>query len=464
VWGSERLTYDEGNRTVTTDLRDELHALAERRPAAVAPPDLWRRGMRRRRRVRTAAAGVVVAAVVLGALGTSVGWEALRTSPPAPAGALADGAIPDRLETPSPWLDGTEEEPPGRLAVIMGAERRTGWRGEVVNGWVGVSAGTGEYRFLDLPGGVDVGVEDIFGSEADPALSPDGRTVAYWLAHPENPEWVGGWAVYDTVSGDVLRHRVPSRLGIAPETLEWTGPGQVLVAHGVVTERKGSSTGWSGMPTVLWSPRTDETTEVDGLQPLLVDSVWPTGSGFATLRGRKVALRLPPEGRAERVVRVRTNGDVVGGTVGPDGTRVAFLPHRADLSVRQLMVGQVPPTADGAEVVGTEPLPLGIDVHQVVGWKDSEHVLVRGALLGTQNPYAGIYAVDVRTGAHDLLVRETRVSWIGSPDYADELWSRATVTRPGPDRAYDPRWVAGAGVLLAGGVALLVGWRRRARR
>ncbi len=448
---------------MTTDLRDELHALAERRPAAVPPPDLWRRGVRRRRLVRTAAAGVVVVAVTLGVVATSVGLGALRTSPPAPADSQPERAVPDRLETPSPWLDGTEGEPPGRLAVIMGAERRTGWRGEVVNGWVGVSASTGEYRFLDLPGAVDVGAEDLFGAEADPALSPDGRVVAYWLEHPQNPDWVGGFAAYDTVSGDVARHRVPSRLGIAPETLEWTGPDQVLVGHGVVTDREGSSTGWSGRPTVLWSPRTGETTEVDGLQPLLVDSVWPTGSGFATLRGRKVALRLPPTGRADRVVRVRTNGDILGGTVNPDATRVAFLPHTPDSSVRRLLVGAMPPDDADGDVVPTAVLRADLDLYHLVGWKDAEHVLVRGALRTPEGWFAGVYAVDVRTGAHELLVRETRVSWIGSPDYADALWSRATVARPGPDRAYDPRWVAGAAVLVAGGLVVLVGWRRRAR-
>jgi hypothetical protein len=462
VWGSERLTYDEGDRTVTTDLRDELHALAGRRPAAVPPPDLWRRGVRRQRRVRTAAAGVVVAAVALGVLGTSVGLDALRTPPPAPAGGLADGAIPDRLETPSPWLDGTAEEPPGRLAVIMGAERRTGWRGEVVNGWVGVSARTGEYRFLDLPGAVEVGAEDLFGSEADPALSPDGSAVAYWLVHPENPEWVGGWAVYDTVSGDVVRHRAPGRLGIAPEALEWTGRDRVLVDHGVVTERDGGSTGWSGRPSVLWSPRTDETTDVDGSQPMLVDSVWPTGSGFATVQGRKVALRQLPDGRADRVLRVRTDGDIYGGTVNPDGTRVAFLPFRSDLSARQLLVGEVPPAGD--DPVGTRSLPVGVDLHGLVGWKDDEHVLVRGALRTPEGRFVAVYAVDVRTGEHELLVSETRVSWIGSPDYADELWSGATVARPGPERAYDPRLLAGTVVLAAAGLPLLLGWRRRARR
>jgi hypothetical protein len=241
----ETLTCHKGEiRTMTTDLRDGLHALAERRPPAVPPPDLWRRGVRRQRRVRAAVGGVVLAAVSLGVLGTAVGWDALRTTVPSPAETVTDGATPDRLHTPSPWLDGTEGEPPGPLAVIAGAERRTGWRGEVVNGWVGVSAATGEYRFLDLPGAVDLGAEDLFGSEADPVLSPDGRAVAYWLAHPERPEWVGGWAVYDTVSGHVVRHPVPSRLGVAPDTLQWTGRDRVLVEHGVITEREGSSPGF----------------------------------------------------------------------------------------------------------------------------------------------------------------------------------------------------------------------------
>lgn len=449
---------------MTTDLRDELHALAQRRPAAVPPPDLWQRGVRRRRRVRTVAAGVVVAAVTLGVLGTSVGWEALRTSPPEPSGALSEAAIPDRLETPSPWLDGTAEEPPGPLAVVAGAERRTGWRGAVVNGWVGVSARTGEYRFLDLPSAVDVGAEDFFSSEADPALSPDGRAVAYWLVHPENPEWVGGWAVYDTVSGEVVRHRVPSRLGIAPDTLEWAGRDHVLVEHGVVTQREGSSMGWTGRPTVLWSPRTGETTEVPEVGPLAVDSVWPTGSGFATVQGRRLVLREPSAGRADLELKVRTGGDHRGGTVGPDATTVAFLPHESDLSTRRLLVGEVPPDPEDGASVETQPLPVGVKLYELVGWRDPEHVLVRGALRTQEGRFSGIYAVDVRTGSTELLVSETRISWIGAPDYADELWSRATVARPGPDRAYDPRWVAGAGVLLAGSLALLLGWRRRARR
>ena len=95
---------------MTTDLRDELHTLAERRHAAVPPPDLWRRGVRRHRRVRAVAAATVVAAVSLGVLVTTLGWDARRTSDPLPAESLSEGAIPDRLHTPSQWLDGTAGE------------------------------------------------------------------------------------------------------------------------------------------------------------------------------------------------------------------------------------------------------------------------------------------------------------------------------------------------------------------
>lgn len=443
---------------MTTDLRDGLHDLADGRPAAVPPPDLWRRGVRRRRRVRVVAAGVTVAAVATGVLLTTVGLDAVRTSDPVPVDTPGAGAIPDRLHTPSPWLDGTEDEPPGALAVIAGAERRAGWRGTVVNGWVGVSASTGEYRFLDLPGAA--APEDDW-YEADPVLSPDGRAVAYWLAHPENAGWVGGWAVYDTVSGDVARHRVGSRLGLASETLAWTEAGTVLVEYSVVTDRGGDGFGSRGRPMVLWSPETGEVEEPED-DPAPVSSVWPTGHGFATVDGKKVVLRDAVTGRTDLRLEVRTSRDVNDGTVNADVTAVAFLPQTPDSSVRRLLVGEIPADVD-VGVVPTAMLPVDLDLHQLIGWQDTHHVLVRGALRTPGDRHAAVYAVDVRTGAHELLVRETRDSWIGSPDYADDLWARATASRPAPDRAYDPRLVVVAGGLVAGALALRVLRRRRAR-
>ncbi|HEX4976497.1 MAG TPA: hypothetical protein VFV40_01405 [Nocardioides sp.] len=447
---------------MSTDLRDGLHALAQRRAPAVAPPDLWRRGVRRQRRVRLATTGLVLAAVTLGVVGTAVVGDALRTAPPPPAGTRAEGAIPDRLHTPSPWLDGTQGEPPGPLAVIAGAERLTGWRGTVVNGWVGVSAGTGEYRFLDLPGAVDLGAEDMLGSETDPSLSPDGTAVAYWLTHPENADWVGGWASYDTVTGEVVRHRVPSRLGLSPETLEWVGNDTVLVEHSVVTQRSSDSLSATGRPLVLWSATTDALVRPAD-DPVPVGSVWTTSRGIATVTGRRVELRDAGTGEARARFAVRPRRDVQDGAVDADGRAVALLPHSSQLSVRTLLVGELP--RDGTRgSVAVEPLRVGVELYAVLGWKDAEHVLVRGALPGSTRRYGGIYAVDVGTGRRELLVRETRENWIGSPVYAAELWARPPVSRPAPDRAYDPRWLAGAGVAAVGSLVLLVRWRRRARR
>lgn len=67
------------------------------------------------------------------------------------------------------------------------------------------------YRWLDLPG--------MSGEyPADVALSPDGRRLAYFLAgEPESAfrqSDVVGYAVYDTVTGEVARHQVPTEHGL----------------------------------------------------------------------------------------------------------------------------------------------------------------------------------------------------------------------------------------------------------
>ena len=266
--------------------------------------------------------------------------------------------------------------------------------------------------------------------------------------------------MYDTVSGNVVRHPVRRPLGIAPETLTWTGPDRLLVAHGVVTERDGSSTAWRARPSVLWSPSTGTSVEVAGRKSLTVDSAWPTREGFATLHEKRLVLREQREGRALERLRVDTDDDVQGGAVDADATRVVLLPHTSDLYVRRLILGEITPTSGQDGVVDASTLPVDLDLFEIIGWRDRDHVLVRGALRNEQGRFAGIYAVDVRTGDSDLVVQELRENWTGSPDYADDLWSRATVARPGPERAYDPRWVTGAGGALVGGSALLL-WRRR---
>jgi hypothetical protein len=451
---------------MTTDLREQLHALAEQRPPSAPPPDLWRRGTRRRRVRRAAAASAVVAALSLGAVLSTVGLDAVRTPSPPPAAPGADAAIPDRLQTPSPWLGGTEGDPVGPLAVIAGAERRTSWWGSG-NGWAGVSAATGEYRFLDLPGAVQAG-DDWIVDEADPVLSPDGRWVAYWLAHPQRATWVGGWAVYDTVTGDVVEHRIESRLGLTPDGLAWLEDGRLFAQHGVVTQRRRDGASASGRPPVVWSPQTGRA-DTAWTQPMLLDSAASTDRGLVTVSGTRLAVRDLTTGRPEGRLRLAAAADLRDIAVSPDGTEVVALPQESDWTVSRLLVGALPAGAvprgkDGADVA-MRMVRLDLDAYEVLGWRGPGQVLLRAGLAGgPDSRYAGVYAVDVRTGEHELLVRETRENWLGSPDYADDLWSRATVARPGPQWAPDPRWVATGGTVLAGAIAWFVLRRRRARR
>jgi hypothetical protein len=156
-----------------TTLHDRLADLAGDAPHAHPQPGLWDRGQRYRRR-RSAGTVVVlaVAAVALVVLG-SVTW--LR-SPSAvePLPADSPGGMPDHLYAASGWLPGTDDAGPlGPIAALVPAVRQT-WTGQE-NAILGVSATTGTYRFLDLPG---LATTDL--SISPPwSLSPDGRYVAY---------------------------------------------------------------------------------------------------------------------------------------------------------------------------------------------------------------------------------------------------------------------------------------------
>ena len=230
---------------MSVDVRQQLDRLAQDAPTGVAPSDLWQRGVRRRRRRLAGGVAASVLAVLVG--GGLAGAIVSVTPRPSVAPAATDGAaIPRAVIVPDPWTAGTDREgPPGRLAVVLGAERMTGW-GNSSDGLVGVSATTGEYRFLDLPGRL-LGAS----GEDNPAevVSPDGRTVAYWMMGDN--ERLGGIAAYDTVTGEVTRQPLPSSLGIEPVVMRWTDSSTVLLQYANVTQRSDNTS--SGTVTALYA-------------------------------------------------------------------------------------------------------------------------------------------------------------------------------------------------------------------
>src|SRR5262245_59517516 len=180
-----------------TRLQDRLADLAEDAPPPRPAPELWDRGLRYRRRRWTGTAVVAaVAAVALLVLGTAT-WLRSSSDEPLPAGSPA--AMPDHLYAASGWLPGTDRAGPlGPIAALVPTVRHT-WTGDE-NGVVGVSATTGEYRFVDLPG---LAVDDAL--DGSWSLSPDGRFIAYLYrddgAHVA-PGAATGVALYDTSTGD----------------------------------------------------------------------------------------------------------------------------------------------------------------------------------------------------------------------------------------------------------------------
>jgi len=438
-----------------TTLHDRLAELADDAPPGGPDANLWDRGrhLHRRRQVGTA---VIVAVVVLtvGALGAA-DWMRSR---PAPRPADSAPALPDRIWAPSPWLPGTGETGPlGQLAAVQFAERGS-WTG-TDRGLVGISATAGEYRFLDLPDA----------TEDEVALSPDGGHVAYWYTGEarESPNSdtgpVVGVAVYDTTSGEVLRHPVPTDHGLAADSLAWADPDRLVFSHlqylgGDTDSEMAQHTANDDSGLRIWVPET-------GAED---DSLLALGDGFTveSSTGRGQLLLNGPDGPA--FVDLDHPADAVSfvmpmklasgsAAVDDTGSRVAW-PYGTS-NPNRIVVGLV---RDG-ERVNFEDVPRSGHTFHVWAWLDEERVAAVRR-VGSDFVDASLFAIDVRTGDSAELVRFPPGTYGSQTQLATDLLDEPTVFRDAPPRPLDPRVMTGMLVaVVAGGLGVLVLWRRRVR-
>lgn len=230
---------------MSTDLREELDALA--RTQTFSPdPSAWDRGRRARRRSRVAvgAAAVAVVAVVVGA-----GTLAVRPADVGPAGdVVADGAIPSRIAEP----DGPAVSD---LAIGQASVAYVAPDGSPVL----VDATTGEAHAVELP---DFPTPEVLDRGADLrrgpwlALSPDGRRVAYPTTQDFEREpgqvvnqtpW---YRVVDLTTGESELVDLPPDSG-TPLAMSWTTDGRIAVdVYGRPT-RQTSET--NPPPTISWT-------------------------------------------------------------------------------------------------------------------------------------------------------------------------------------------------------------------
>ena len=329
------------------------------------------------------------------------------------------------------------------------------------SGLVGVSATTGDYRFLDLP--------DLYeGLAVD--LSPDGRQIAYWYTgdtrlgsgEPDGEPAVAGYAVYDTVTGEVVRQPVPSDHGLYVDGLGWADSQTVVAGysfwHSAWVEDP-ETVGAVGATVRVWRPGTAPApvpqpweaafgqpedsapvTFVDGTRAL---GVLQAGS---PLRFQRLTLDLDPKlfGHVVPDERGRRAAVVSGYFVNEAGAGVSSMPS-------EVLVADLP-GGDYHVVPGTD------GTFEVLRWIGDEMVV-----LAQSDPPGGtvVRAVDVRTGSTRTLV--------DGSDYHLYRVATGLLTLPSyaavrPASRPDPRLVGLLTLLVVGlGATGVVLWRRRVR-
>jgi hypothetical protein len=409
-----------------TDLPDRLADLAEHTPPGSPPADLWDRGVRRHRVAQVGR--VVVAAVLVSLIGLG-GWTWHSTRPVEPAGTHGSTHLPDRFFLPSPWLR-SFDGPPGPLVAIGTATRKSLFHS--TRAVYGVTASEGTYGFLDLPAKVDPDP-----TESGPALSPDGRHVAYWtsgtITGRPNSEAVGGVAVYDAESGVTRFFRPSSDHGLTGDTLVWADDDTLVfdVGRWAGGGDAGTSRNYVGY---VWNTR-------DGQPRPLDDSIGSDlmGSGLsATATGGLVvtppAVLDPGTGHSTRLRSGPTAGPAL---LTPSLDQLVTLhgdSNPAWIDVRPLR-GSL---AEGVVEVGApHVLRPSRRVYALLGWVDALHVAAVTRTPGNTFEQQ-IDSVDIRTGRSTHLVGGGVI-----PTIATGLLSAPTARSASPPRPWDQRWLVG---------------------
>lgn len=443
---------------MTSTLHDHLARLAEQAtPDADAPSgrELWERGRRYQRRRRTGTAVIAgVAAVLVLVIGT-VAWQR-SAEPPVIAPAGAPVGLPSKVYDPSYWLPGTEGHPLGQLVTVF-PHQRGGWLG-AEHEFVGISATTGEYRFLDLP--------DRFGDEI--ALAPDGRHVAYWTTgattgSPNTGEGGSdpraGVAVYDTTTGEVSRHPIETEHGLMDGVLVWIDADTLAITLVQYVGGDGDSemdqASGNNAPALRWDVGREPVPypEFDD-----VFNTYPTPSV-----GGRVAL-----GTDDGIAIVSDSGvrDIGGRgfvntqtiAINPSGTLLAGISERGGRIPNAVTVAEVPSRGRWLFSEVTE----NRQNFRVLGWTDDQHVVVQRRLKRSGSCMCmGLVELDVRTGTAEPFIQLPRQGY-GAGLWAADLLDQPVVDRPEPPTPMSPRLTTFLLVLTLGGAAFGVWrWRRR---
>jgi hypothetical protein len=442
-----------------SDVVDRLERLAAHAPAgSVDPDDLWVRGRRRQQGQWAVVVAGCFALVVC--VGGAVAAPVLRVVDTQMAVA-PDGAprvLPGVFRTPGKW-EPAFPTAPGPL-VAVGSAPRGGWVRDTSSLW-GVSALTGESRFLDLP--------DAASGLAGAALDSTGTKLAYWIvdgpagsvtADPQQFTVATGAAVLDLVTGEERRWDAGTVHGLGAERLIWAGDVLWLSGGAFADEDQDSfpATVWTWGPEGAPEPRLEPPLDIAGAAARGAD-------GFLIERGATTTQVqvVDGAGAVSRVRLVHGGGMTSETSVSPDGRLIAGLRQERGASIAgsplPLVVGEIA----GARAEMTE---VGdVEAPSIMGWRSPTEVVVASNALDEDGDRSStvrdLSTVDVVDGTERHLVE---LGETGFTTYAARAWAGDVIDAPQPPFAPDPRqWSATGGVVLV--LLLLVGWRwNRSRR
>jgi hypothetical protein len=435
------------------DVVDRLERLAAHAPGGAIDPDaVWTHG-RRRRRVRLGAA--LAAVVAVGLLGTTVTPllvdRVQRVEPADPGEGMV---LPNVIRQPGGW-EPAFPAAPGRLSAV-GVGSRSGLLGDRNAVW-GVSAATGESRFLDLPGSLELG---------QPALSHDGSRVAYWIATTADVDALGqagesamladGVAVLDLETGERDAWTVDSDHGLWIGGMAWAG--DVLWWSAGPARAQGDGALVARSKTRTWDLDTGERddTPSSAQRRVSANGVGDAPNGFVEQVGAR-RVQLVSGAADPTVIRLAlpdgtpATAGTTQAAVSPDGSRLAGLlmpdRSRSDDSRLPVVAGEL----RGGDV--TLSRVVGAEAQAVLGWRSPTQVVVASVddvEAGRPQRANRAWTLDVTTREQEPLLAFSG----NTPQVAADAWAGGVIAAPDAPFAPDPR-IVGLGLL----VAAFVGWR-----
>jgi hypothetical protein len=436
-------------------LRDLLHDLAEEQPAVRVAPDTWQRGRSAHRRGVVLASVATAAAVGLFAVGgTTLVRDVSGSDVPDPAGSSTPLALPSHVHAlpehgnrvqgdVATWQPdfAARTVAVGPLSVVFPSD------GGSDPGIVGVSAESGDYLGLDLPGLQAAGV---FRDETNvAALSADGTRLAYAWSRGGIDQAPSGVRVLDLRTGEATTHRIPAPYGVLVSGLSWS-PDQRFVAFNasVYTDGSGTIRGARHFTVRRLDRRTGAIETVPDLQ---------RGEGATTVNDAgdvrvPGSATLPQDGGEDRLVIEGSTTTVAWSTAG---TELALGMAEGDVGVVRRTGGASFLSTPWQEAEADDPAPA-----QVLGWAGPATVAARSSdddrvlLLSTTSTR------EPRT----LLTMDPAVQF---PSVATDLLGEPTRDYPTPgwaERWYDNPlvWFGGVGAVALLVLGLSVVRRRRA--